>query len=123
MTFLFLIVIFKLNKNIIPFTKNKQGNIMKKLLLSLVLLVSFAFALDVNKASVEDFASIKGIGDKKAKAIVAYRKSLGGKFKSDNDLLKVKGIGKKTLKNIQDDVKNASKSKKSKKKNRKNKKK
>jgi len=84
---------------------------MKKLLL-LVMFVCALFALDINKAGVEEFSSIKGIGDKKAKAIVEYRKSLGGKFKSIEDLLNVKGIGKKTLENIKNDVKSSKGSKK-----------
>lgn len=40
--------------------------------------------------------SLKGIGIKKAKAIVAYRDK-HGKFKSVEELAKVKGIGSKTI--------------------------
>jgi competence protein ComEA len=40
--------------------------------------------------------SLKGVGLKKAKAIVAYRKA-NGPFASIDDLASVKGIGKKTI--------------------------
>ena len=68
-----------------------------KILLSVLLFVSFLFAsVDVNSASQKDFASLNGIGDKKAADIVAFRKNHGC-FKSIEDLVKVKGIGKKTI--------------------------
>jgi competence protein ComEA len=57
----------------------------------------WAESVNVNKASAERIAqSIKGIGLKKAQAIVAYRKKHGS-FKKLEDLVMVKGIGKKTL--------------------------
>lgn len=52
--------------------------------------------INVNKADIKALAQLKGIGDKKAKAIVLYRQK-NGKFKTVNDLLKIKGIGKKVL--------------------------
>ena len=68
-----------------------------KLLLSLLLSVSFLFAVvDINSAKEKDFTSLNGVGAKKAKNIVSYRKS-NGCFKSVDDLVKVKGIGKKTI--------------------------
>lgn len=50
----------------------------------------------LNKSTVEDLVTLKGIGQKKAEAIVAYREQVGG-FKSIEDLTKVKGIGVKVL--------------------------
>ena len=56
-------------------------------------------SLNVNTATAKELsASLKGIGIKKAQAIVDYRKKYG-KFKSAADLLKVKGIGKNILEN------------------------
>lgn len=59
--------------------------------------MNLAVALDINSASAEQIADgLKGIGLKKAQAIVDYRTSVGP-FKSMEDLLNVKGVGKKTL--------------------------
>jgi len=55
-------------------------------------------SVNINKASVKELMlGLKGIGKKKAKAIVDYR-TKNGDFKVNDDLLKVKGIGKKLLK-------------------------
>ncbi len=68
-----------------------------KILLSLFLSVAFLFAsVDINNASAKEFSSLKGIGMKKAQAIVEYRKSIKC-FKSIDELTKVKGIGKSTI--------------------------
>ncbi|HIP29576.1 MAG TPA: helix-hairpin-helix domain-containing protein [Sulfurospirillum arcachonense] len=68
-----------------------------KILLSVLLFVSFLFAsVDINNANQKEFSSLKGVGDKKASDIIAFRKA-NGCFKSIDDLVKVKGIGKKTL--------------------------
>ncbi len=51
----------------------------------------------LNSASAEQLAKhLKGVGLKKAKAIVALREKLGG-FKRVEQLLDVKGIGETTL--------------------------
>jgi competence protein ComEA len=52
--------------------------------------------IDINHASVEELSSLKGIGSKKAQAIITYRE-IYGKFTSIDELLNVKGIGKKVL--------------------------
>jgi len=53
-------------------------------------------SIDINRASVEELSSLKGIGSKKAQAIIEYRE-IYGKFSSVDDLLNVKGIGEKVL--------------------------
>lgn len=53
--------------------------------------------VDINTASAMVISkTLKGIGIKKAQAIVAYREK-HGKFKTVAELAKVKGIGKKTI--------------------------
>ena len=51
----------------------------------------------LNKSTVDDLVTLKGIGHKKAQAIVTYREQMG-EFKSIDDLVNVKGIGEKVLK-------------------------
>jgi competence protein ComEA len=53
--------------------------------------------VNINTADVETLiAELKGIGLKRAKAIVAYRNE-HGPFKSIDDLTKIKGISKKIV--------------------------
>ncbi len=84
-----------------------KGNDMKKILLSLIAFFafsSFAFAaVDLNTATVDELQSVKGIGAKKAQAIVEYRQA-NGPFKSVNDLQNVKGFGEKSVKKLKKDV-------------------
>lgn len=65
-----------------------------------IVLASFsvqADPVDINTANAMVISmALKGIGIKKAQAIVAYREK-NGKFKTIEDLAKVKGIGKKTV--------------------------
>ena len=56
-------------------------------------------SININTASEIDFQKLPRIGPKIAKRIIDYRKKLG-LFKSTDDLLKVKGIGKKTLEKL-----------------------
>ncbi len=75
-------------------------------LASVLLFSSAAFAgkININNASAEQIASaMTGIGESKAKAIVAYRKS-NGKFKSIQDLENVDGIGSKTVEKNKDKI-------------------
>ncbi len=54
-------------------------------------------AVNVNSASAKQLAeSLPGVGDKKAQAIIDYRKK-NGKFKSAADLEKVPGLGQKSV--------------------------
>lgn len=55
--------------------------------------------IDLNKADSSALSgSVKGIGQKRAEAIVKYRED-HGKFNSLEDLAKVKGLGEKFVKN------------------------
>jgi len=67
-----------------------------KILMTLLLGVSFLFAtVDLNHASKKQLMSLKGIGNKKAVAILEYRKKHC--FKNVKDIVKIKGLGKKFL--------------------------
>ncbi len=57
------------------------------------------FPVDINHADVKHLMNIKGIGEKRAKAIVQYRK-IHGEFKSLDDLAQVKGLTKKRLQTL-----------------------
>ena len=61
-------------------------------------------AVNLNTAEVKELSVLPGIGLKKAEAIVAYRTDHGS-FSSVENLLKVKGIGKKVLEKIKPMVK------------------
>jgi len=52
--------------------------------------------VSLNQASVEQLSKLKGVGVKKAMAIIAYREEFGD-FTSLEGLLRVKGIGKAIL--------------------------
>jgi len=60
--------------------KEKAGSNLKK--------------IDINKATEEDLVALPGIGVKTARAIVAYRKAIGG-YKSLEQLRLVRGVGDK----------------------------
>jgi len=79
---------------------------MKKVLVTLLLMISFASALNVQKASKDELMCIKGIGEKKASSIMKYRKS--HKLKSAQDLLEIKGFGKALVRNVEKDIKSVS---------------
>ena len=59
--------------------------------------------VNINTATLEELQTIKGIGKKKAEAILQYRKEHGA-FRTKEDLLQVKGIGKKALEAIESQV-------------------
>ena len=67
-----------------------------KILAMMILGVSLLFgAVDINNANKKELMSLKGIGEKKANAIVSHRK--GKCFKNVNALTDVKGIGPKFI--------------------------
>ncbi len=59
--------------------------------------------INLNTASAAELAGLKGIGEKKAQAIVAYREQ-NGSFKTVDDLTQVKGIGPKLLEQLRPQV-------------------
>lgn len=82
---------------------------MKKLRNFLVLVVAVSMVLavvpivgaeegkkiNINTALVEELTELKNIGPKYAERIIEYREK-AGPFKTPEDIMKVKGIGKKT---------------------------
>ncbi len=75
-----------------------------KILAILVLGMSLLFgAVDINNANTKDLSTLKGIGPKKAEAIVAYRNKHC--FKNVDEIVKVKGIGAKFLEKNRKDLK------------------
>ena len=91
---------------------NYKDAIMKTLItliFSTLLLVSsnfvFAGPVNINTADATTLAAnIKGIGQKKAEAIIAYRDQHGA-FSRAEDLAKVRGIGLKTIEKNRDYIK------------------
>jgi len=55
--------------------------------------------VNINQADINQLSTIKGIGSKKAQAIIDYR-TKNGNFVDLQDLSKVKGIGSSTVKKM-----------------------
>ena len=79
----------------------KSRNLLSSLICVLTLLIcspsqaeKSQIAININSASIEQLETMKGIGARKAQAIVEYRLQ-NGNFASIEDLIKVKGIGSK----------------------------
>lgn len=86
--------------------------IMKAVVLSVIMFCTgslysglvWAGEVNINSADASTLAAeLKGIGDKKAQAIVQYREQ-NGPFSSVEDLQKVKGISVKTIENNRKDL-------------------
>lgn len=56
-------------------------------------------AINLNTASARELEGLPGVGEARAKAIVATREKRGG-FKSVEELVEVKGIGKAALEKL-----------------------
>jgi competence protein ComEA len=76
---------------------------MKKIIVMLVSTLMLFASVDINSATVKEFTSLKGVGEKKAQAIVEYRTQIKC-FQSLDELVKVKGIGTKLLDKIKDEL-------------------
>ena len=80
---------------------------MKKLLLAFIMWFAIygvaMAAVNVNTATKEELLSVKGIGEKRAQAIIDYR-TKNGPFKTVDDLTKVEGIGPGIMKQIKSQV-------------------
>lgn len=55
--------------------------------------------INLNRSSLKEIEAIPGIGEKTAIQIVTYREEIS-RFKTNRDLLKIKGIGEAKLKRI-----------------------
>lgn len=70
---------------------------VQALIVTLMPVLVWAGPIDINTADAATIAKeLQGIGLSRAQAIVAYREK-NGAFKSADDLVKVKGIGDKTV--------------------------
>lgn len=59
--------------------------------------------VNINTATVEELKTLKGVSEKKAEAIIEYRKK-NGSFKTKEDLMKVRGIGKKLFESFEERI-------------------
>ena len=59
--------------------------------------------VDINRATVEEFTKLKGVGVGLAKRIVADRQK-NGPFKTTEDLMRVSGIGQKKFDQLKDNI-------------------
>ena len=60
--------------------------------------------ININGADIKDLMSLSGIGEMKARDIIAFREK-NGNFKKIDDIMLVKGIGKATFEKIKDLIK------------------
>lgn len=80
-----------------------------KRLVGMTIVILFLFApviygaekLDINKATKAELMKLPKIGEKLADRIIEYRETHGG-FKSVEELMRIKGIGKKKFAEIKD---------------------
>ena len=82
-------------------------DIIKKTLLAVCLLIPtllFAETVNINTADKEALmTSIKGVGEKRAEAIIAYREQ-NGSFKSVEELAEVRGVGSSIVEKNMDNL-------------------
>ena len=95
------------NPKFIKIRNSSMKRFFQLLLLSVSLFVTpalLAEVVNINKASAAALQeNLKGIGEKKANAIVTYRKEYGA-FKTLDEIMEVKGIGKGIFKKIKADI-------------------
>jgi len=61
---------------------------------------SVSGVINLNTASLEELTRLPGVGPSRAKAIVELRTKMNG-FKSTEDLMRVRGIGRKTFRKLE----------------------
>lgn len=71
--------------------------------LAVASLGAWADRININEADAALLASLNGIGQAKAEAIIEYRKT-NGPFRSVEDLAKVKGIGPAMIEKIREQL-------------------
>ncbi len=77
---------------------------MKKIVAILAIFGAlFLGAMDLQTASKSELMEIKGVGEKKADAIIEYRKT--NTIKSADDLKNIKGFGDAIVDNVKNNVK------------------
>ena len=64
---------------------------------------SQVFPIRINQATAAQLTALPGIGPSRARAIVAYRRE-NGPFTSLEQLLRIRGIGRKTLDTLRDKI-------------------
>lgn len=81
--------------------------LLRKLILALALLAPLAAVaagqVDINTADAAALEQVKGIGPAKATAIIKFREA-NGPFTSVDELVRVPGIGEKTLQQLRDQL-------------------
>jgi len=78
----------------------------KTLLATLIFVPSLLIAgemIDINTAGKESLMTIKGIGEKRAEAIISWREK-HGPFKSVDDIAGISGIGKSIIDDNRDSL-------------------
>lgn len=59
--------------------------------------------ININTADGKELERLSGIGEKTARAIIAYRAE-NGAFQQTEDIMDVPGIGEKTFEKMKDDI-------------------
>ena len=76
------------------------GTVLLTVFIGLIIVLNVNAAevkkININTATAEELAQLKGIGPSHAAKIVAYREK-NGPFKMPEDLMQVSGIGQKTI--------------------------
>jgi len=75
---------------------------MRNFLILILFVVGLFAKVNINNATIKELDSLNGIGHKKAAAIIEFRKK--HPFKKIEDIIKIKGIGKKTFEKIKDEI-------------------